>query len=142
MSLLGPNHWFYNTETGQLQNTTTVQADTSFGPELGWKELNIPGSDTGVQAVAAAKAEFPTGKTPTYATPTVGSVASGAAGDAASAAGSLLGSWTIGGVSGTNLAIRAAKIIIGGVLLIVGLVHITGADNAIATAARKVPLPV
>jgi hypothetical protein len=41
-----------------------------------------------------------------------------------------------------NTWIRAGKVIIGGLLLVVGLVHITGADNAIASAARKVPLPV
>jgi hypothetical protein len=41
-----------------------------------------------------------------------------------------------------NTWIRAGKVVIGGLLLIIGLVHITGADNAIATAARKVPLPV
>jgi hypothetical protein len=138
MSLLGPNHWFYNTETGQLQNTTTVQADTSFGPELGWKELNIPGSDTGIQAVAAAKAEFPQGKTPSYAPVTPAKVAAGAVGDAAGS----LGNWTISGVSGTNLAIRAAKVIIGAALLIIGLAHITGSDHVIMQAARKVPLPI
>ena len=38
--------------------------------------------------------------------------------------------------------IRVAKVIVGGVLLIVGLVHITGADNAVASIARKVPLPI
>lgn len=38
--------------------------------------------------------------------------------------------------------IRIAKVVAGGVLLIVGLVHITGADNSVANVARKVPLPV
>jgi hypothetical protein len=41
-----------------------------------------------------------------------------------------------------NLWIRAAKILVGGVLVIVGLAHMTGADNAVASAARKVPLPI
>jgi len=41
-----------------------------------------------------------------------------------------------------NTWIRVAKVVVGGVLLIVGLVHITGADNAVADAARKVPLPI
>ena len=36
-----------------------------------------------------------------------------------------------------NTWIRVAKVIVGGVLLIVGLVHITGADNALASAAQK-----
>lgn len=38
--------------------------------------------------------------------------------------------------------IRVAKVITGGMLLIIGLVHITGVDNAAANIARKVPLPV
>lgn len=41
-----------------------------------------------------------------------------------------------------NTWIRVTKVVVGGVLLIVGLVHITGADNAVASVARKVPLPV
>jgi hypothetical protein len=45
-------------------------------------------------------------------------------------------------ISGHNLLVRGAKIIIGGTLVIVGLVHITGADNAVASAARKIPLPI
>ena len=136
---LVPAHWYYNTETGQLTQGNNLEnlGNNLFGG-LGWHELNIPGSDTAAQAAAAAKAEFPAGTAPTTAGVTPARVAGTAAGEA----GASLGNWTIGGVSGTNLAIRAAKVIIGGILLIVGLVHITGADNAFATAARKVPLPI
>jgi len=38
--------------------------------------------------------------------------------------------------------LRAAKILAGGALLIIGIAHITGAGNALASTARKVPLPV
>jgi hypothetical protein len=41
-----------------------------------------------------------------------------------------------------NTWIRVAKIVIGGALLIAGIAHITGADNAIARTARSVPLPI
>lgn len=41
-----------------------------------------------------------------------------------------------------NTWIRVAKVLVGGVLLIIGLAHMTGAGNAVATTARKVPLPV
>jgi len=41
-----------------------------------------------------------------------------------------------------NTWIRVAKVIIGGTLVIVGLVHISGVDNAVANAARKIPLPI
>lgn len=41
-----------------------------------------------------------------------------------------------------NTWIRITKVLIGGVLLVTGIVHITGAQGAVATAARKVPLPI
>lgn len=47
-----------------------------------------------------------------------------------------------GGISGTNLVIRSAKVIIGGALIIIGIAHMTGAANAVANAARKIPLPI
>ena len=41
-----------------------------------------------------------------------------------------------------NTWIRVIKIVVGGTMIIVGLSHMTGADNAIAAAARRVPLPI
>jgi hypothetical protein len=41
-----------------------------------------------------------------------------------------------------NTWIRVGKVVIGGLLLVVGLVHITGAAGAVADAARKVPVPI
>lgn len=38
--------------------------------------------------------------------------------------------------------VRVAKVVVGGVLVIIGLSHMTGASNAVATAARKVPVIV
>jgi hypothetical protein len=38
--------------------------------------------------------------------------------------------------------IRVAKVIVGGLLLVIGLVHITGISGAAADTARKVPLPI
>ena len=143
MSLL-PTHWYYNTESGQLtQGNNLENLGNNLVGGAGWHELNVPGTDTAAQATAAAKAEFPTGKAPTTAGITAARVASGAVSDAAQAAGAGA-SWVAGitGISGTNLAIRAAKVIIGGVLLIVGLVHITGAGGAAADLARKVPVPI
>jgi hypothetical protein len=48
----------------------------------------------------------------------------------------------VGKISGTNLVIRSVKIILGGTLVIIGIAHITGADNAVANTARKIPLPI
>jgi hypothetical protein len=47
-----------------------------------------------------------------------------------------------GALGDANTWIRVAKVVVGGLLLIVGLVHITGADNAVASIARKVPVPI
>jgi hypothetical protein len=38
--------------------------------------------------------------------------------------------------------IRVAKVVIGGTLVVIGIAHMTGASNAIASTARKVPLPI
>jgi hypothetical protein len=54
-------------------------------------------------------------------------------------------SWILSltGVSGTNLVLRGLKVIIGGTLLLVGIVHLAGIDSGtVATIARKVPIPV
>lgn len=48
----------------------------------------------------------------------------------------------LGALTSKNTWIRVAKVVIGGALLIIGLAHITGADNVIANTARKVPVIV
>lgn len=84
---------------------------------------------------------------------TVGAAATTAgavAGDVATGVGSasFLPSWADGlanllsALTSANTWIRVAKVVVGGTLLIVGLVHITGADNAVAAVAKKVPLPI
>jgi hypothetical protein len=48
----------------------------------------------------------------------------------------------ITGISGTNLVLRGLKVIIGGVLLLVGIVKLSGATGKIAAIASKVPIPI
>lgn len=48
----------------------------------------------------------------------------------------------LGMLSNQHTWIRVAKVVVGGSLLLIGLAHMTGADNAVASAARKVPLPI
>lgn len=137
-----PTHWYYNTESGQLTQGNNLE---NLGNNLiggaGWHELNISGSATEAQAAAAAKSEFPTGKTPTAAGLSTTVPAAAAAG-VKSAVGDLLGNWTIGGVSGTNLVQRALKVIVGGVLVLFGVIHMTGVTGDVAKAVKGVPLPV
>lgn len=45
-------------------------------------------------------------------------------------------------LTSANTWIRVAKVVAGGMLLIIGLAHMTGVSGAAANAARKVPLPV
>lgn len=47
-----------------------------------------------------------------------------------------------GALTSANTWIRAAKVIVGGTLLIIGIAHMTGSDQAVAQVARKVPLPI
>ena len=134
-----PDHWYYNTESGELTNGNNLEnLGNNLLGGLGWHELNIPGSATAAQAAAEAKKEFPNGKAPTT------SLTKGAANEVQNQTGVSTSSVTgfLTALSSANTWIRVSKVVIGGVLLIVGLVHITGADNAVASAARKVPLPV
>lgn len=84
-----------------------------------------------------------------HATRVAGGAAGGSPADLSTAASGTFG--TLAGflglpagskVSGKSLVIRGTKIIVGGLLLIIGLVHITGAGGAVASAARKVPVPI
>jgi hypothetical protein len=65
---------------------------------------------------------------------------------AQNAANSLTGLAAIGDffarLTKANTWIRLAKVVIGGVLLMTGIAHISGASGAAADFARKVPLPV
>lgn len=74
-----------------------------------------------------------------------GAAAQGAQ-NAANALNPLTGVDAIGGffnkLGEANTWIRVAKVAVGGLLLIVGIVHITGAGGPVASAARKVPLPI
>lgn len=55
-----------------------------------------------------------------------------------SATGSAIGSaFSISGISGTNLAIRLTKVLVGGILLLIGLAKITGADQKAGSVAAK-----
>lgn len=82
-----------------------------------------------------------------------GTAATGAAGATSSSAtglekASYLPSWADGlaaflsALTSAATWIRVVKVVTGGALLIIGVAHMTGASNAVAQAARKVPLPV
>jgi hypothetical protein len=68
------SHWYYNTESGELTQSTnsltgffTVLGFATAGAfgGAGWHELNISGTATEAQAAAEAKKEFPSGTTAT-----------------------------------------------------------------------------
>jgi hypothetical protein len=141
--------WFYNTESGALTSAGSVQTffqqlQSGVGLGAGWHQLPIPSTDTGVQAAAEARRLYPTGTAPTTSVQTQVSneVSQEATGSATGLAGlSQIGEF-FSALGDKNLWVRVAKVVIGGVLVLVGLAHMTGASNAVASAARKVPLPV
>jgi hypothetical protein len=61
---------------------------------------------------------------------------------------SILPSWAdglasfLGFVTSAAGWVRVLKVAIGGLLVVIGVSHMTGASNAVSQAARKVPLPV
>lgn len=54
------------------------------------------------------------------------------------AAGNLLGTFTIAGISGTNLVIRGGKMIIGAILIFIGVAHLSGINGKVPGVAGKV----
>jgi hypothetical protein len=132
-------HWYYNTETGQLtQGNNLDNLGNNLVGGAGWHELDIPGSDTAATATAEAKKAFPKGKAPTTAGITPARVAGVAATEAGGSATSLLGiaenAYKVLDSKGTYL--RIAKVVVGSVMIIVGLMKLTGTDKAVTTAAK------
>jgi hypothetical protein len=137
-----PNHWYYNTESGELTNGNNIE---NLGNNLvggaGWHELNIPGSDTEAQAAAAAKQEFPTGKAPTT------SITTGEANAIQQETGISNPLDYLKNIAGffeslgeRNTWIRVAKVLIGGVLVIAGFIKLTGAKQTAQSIVSKVPI--
>lgn len=141
-------HWYYNTESGELTNAPNFEGVLESGL-AGWHELNIPGSDSEAQAAAAAEKEFPTGTKPTT------SLSQGEKNalqqetgisnplDFLKSIGDFFTkAWSV--LTNGNFYIRVAKVVVGGTLVIVGMMHMTGTDKAIkpivSTAAKAAVL--
>jgi hypothetical protein len=125
--------WFYNSTSG------AVISEPAFGDTI---QSHLPGwhgpfgtKQEALDYYTQNKAANPSWKAPT-----------GLAGNVentVNAANPLNWVASITGISGTNLVIRSLKVIIGGTLLLVGIVHLAGIDSGtVATLARKVPVPV
>jgi hypothetical protein len=139
-----PAHWYYNTETGQLTNGNNAEnlANNLLGG-LGWHELNIPGTDTGTQAAAAARAEFPAGKAPSYTPVTPVKVATAAAGEAGAPGSVLTGINAVGDFASrltqAHTWERVAEVLLGVILIAVGIARMTHAVPIATAIAAKVP---
>jgi len=139
-----PNHWYYNTESGQLVNGNNAEnlANNLFGG-LGWHELNIAGSATGVQAAAEAKKEFPAGKAPSFTPVTPAKVAAGAAAAAGIPSSVLTGLPAIGDffsrLTQAHTWERVAQVFLGVILIAVGLAHMTKVVPVATAIAKRVP---
>jgi O6-methylguanine-DNA--protein-cysteine methyltransferase len=134
--------WLYNKKTGDVehQNEAEWLADLPLASTVGLVELPIPDNSTTAQAVAEAKKLYPTSTAPTTSNAQANTNAE------ATLANAIPGLSQIGdffsALSQKNTWVRVLKIMVGGTLVIVGLAHMTGASNAVATAARNVPIPV
>lgn len=137
--------WFYNSYSGELTHASGVDAlayEAAIHTGTGWHELKIADSATEQQAAAEAVKEVPGGTKPTT------SVAQGVGNAAVNnpVTNAIPGLSQVGdffsALTQANTWIRVAKVVFGGVLLVIGIAHITGAGNAVASAARKVPVPI
>lgn len=113
---------FYAENTGQTPDEIAVDVE-----ELGFEEALAVGTSAAVTGAVNATE---------------------ASGEGISTA-SILPSWLSGlpafagflnGLGEASTWIRVGKVVIGGTLVVIGLAHITGADNAIANVARSVPI--
>lgn len=137
--------WLEEINIGGSQGPTyqVVQSSTKPNPKL-----VITGEHTNVNVTgpfasrAIAQAKIPSGAhtgpyTPQFA---------GQAKPQAPSVPSLTGVAAIGDffsrLGNANTWIRAVKVIAGGALIIIGVSHMTGANNKIARTARKVPVVI
>ena len=115
---------FYAENTGQTPDQIAVDVES-----LGFEEALAVGTSAAVTGAANATAASDTGlQTASY----LPSWLSG------------LGSFAtfLNDLGNPTTWIRVMKVVAGGTLIIIGLAHMTGASNAVATVARKAPLPV
>lgn len=131
-----PEHWFYNTETGQLtQGNNLGNLGNNLLGGLGWHELNIPGNASAARAAAEAKREFPDGAPPTTAGITAGRVVNQAAKDAGGFAGNLLGIPTLSNLR--DLMVRVVKVVGGLALVFIGLNRMTSMNIDLSSAIKS-----
>jgi hypothetical protein len=133
--------WYYNSRTGSVVEGGTPGAALDLLPEalhagVGWHGP-FGSKQAALDYYSSNAAANPGWKAPAGIASNVKNDVTTAPGAAASAAGqglSKLGgalSWTAGisGISGHNLLVRSLKIIFGGLLLVAGIMHMTGTDK-------------
>jgi hypothetical protein len=89
------------------------------------------------QGPFATQAQAKAAANPQQQSPNPANDAVNAAQNATGSLGSLISALT-----SSNTWIRVVKVIVGGLLMVIGIVHITGISGGVADTARRVPLPV
>ena len=130
--------WFYNSHTGEAENISGI-ADVSLPlyeallhTGTGWHEYSTQAQ---MQAAIsanhwpAANQGIQLGKIPAETGGVAGAAASGAIKDTFSLNASGLAGWFF----------RGLKILFGGILMIIGIAKLTGADNAVVQLAKSAP---
>jgi hypothetical protein len=128
--------WFYNSYSGELTHASGVDAlayEAALHSGTGWHELNISDSATEAQAAAEAKKEDPSGTTPT--TSVSKGITSAVTNNPVTNAVGKLGGYALSFGNTTGLLTRILKITLGGILIIAGIMRISGADKDLVQIA-------
>jgi len=146
-----PGSSYYVSPTGTIQDQSNPIAAAALkaagytGP-YDWSDAKkVANEGVGAkigQAIGAGIGDVGTGSVSNQGTRSGTAVGGASAG--AKAENALKDIISLGGISGTNLAIRLAKVAIGGILLIVGMAELTGATKhlpgVVKTAVKAAPL--
>lgn len=123
----GTGAWFYNIQSGVLNRVPSL-LQAPYLSIFGWRKLNLSYCANRDQAIAAATAQFPNGATPG------GSLAGNAAKTAINSATGTQG--FLHGLTQRSFVVRAAEVVIGVALLIVGVAKLAG-DTPVGKIATK-----
>lgn len=136
--------WFYNSYSGELHHATGVDElayEAALHSGTGWHELKIADSATEAQAAAEARKEVPNGTPPTtsFSKGAQNAITNNPATNALDK--SLRFGLHVQGIAGWFF--RGLKVLVGGILILIGISKLTGADNKITQmAAKAAPLLV
>jgi hypothetical protein len=125
--------WFYNSYSGELTSASGVAAlayEAAIHTGTGWHELPIPASDTEAQAAAYAAANFKGSAAPT--TSISKGLTNGITNNPITNAVGKALDYSLQFGNTTGLLTRILKVTFGGILLIAGILKLSGASQKLS----------